>query len=120
LAYVPATPDGGPVEFAAWTGQLPVSHRFEDSRLVEGRGGSVRARVLSVDAQAADEGREVELFADVELTLEVGETLHLELVTGVQSPSPDVAVETRTEAFNLRTVVGRGEQVRNVSGVVEL
>src|SRR5690606_3381689 len=68
LAYAPAAEGVGPVQFVAWTDQLAFSHRFADGALTEGERGAVRARVLSVDAEAGDEGRGLEVFADIELT----------------------------------------------------
>src|SRR5690606_8950496 len=52
LAYAPAAEGMGPVQFVAWSGQLAFSHRFADGELSAGQRGTVRARVLSVDAEA--------------------------------------------------------------------
>src|SRR5690606_12150139 len=110
----------GPVQFVAWSGQLAFSHRFADGELSAGQRGTVRARVLSVDAEAGDEGRELEVFADIELTLETGEPLEVEVVADVTPGPADEAVETRSESFTVQVTAGEGEQVRSVSGTLEI
>lgn len=120
LAYAPAAEGMGPVQFVAWSGQLAFSHRFADGELSAGQRGTVRARVLSVDAEAGDEGRELEVFADIELTLETGEPLEVEVVADVTPGPGDEAVETRSESFTVQVTAGEGEQVRSVSGTLEI
>lgn len=120
LAYVPEGATAGPVEFAAWEGQLSFTHRFQEEALHGRHKGTVTPRVLSVDAETIEDGRGIEIFADVELTLSVGGDEPAELITGVEAPSADVAVETRSEPLTLEVKVAEGEQVRSVTGVVEV
>lgn len=120
LAYVPAGGSELPVEFHAWQGAIRFTHRLQHQALGEGQEGQVSARVLSVDVEPEGDGRGLEVFADVELTLEVGGVRHLQVITAVGSADPEVAVESRLEPLSVETLVGVGEQVVDVSGMVEL
>src|SRR5690606_9347236 len=87
-----------------------------------GRGAAgltAAARVSGVDAFVVGGGRQVELFADVELTVQAAAVLRLPLLVGLAGPE-GTEIHYRTATFGLEEWIGEGTADERLQQTLEL
>src|SRR5690606_24701577 len=122
--------ENGDLVTVEWHGETPFTYRFG---LEEGAAGgpdgasggrgaaglTAAARVSGVDAFVVGGGRQVELFADVELTVQAAAVLRLPLLVGLAGPE-GTEIHYRTATFGLEEWIGEGTADERLQQTLEL
>lgn len=115
--------DGG-VDAYEWTGQTPFSFTLETTSLHDFRNGAdlraeAEASVRGLDAAPTQDGRGVQVFADVDVVGTVAAVVPLELVVGI-ADADGKEVRFRTEAFGLEQWIGQQSREGVTEGQLDL
>ena len=123
--------ENGDLVTVEWHGETPFTYRFEleegaagggPEAVSGGRSGAgltAVARVSGVDAFVVGGGRQVELFADVELTVQAAAVLRLPLLVGLAGPE-GTEIHYRTATFGLEEWIGEGTADERLQQTLEL
>lgn len=119
--------ENGDLATVEWREQTPFSYRVDvsgdgvgaDPGDGAGTALKVNARVTGVDAVVVGAGREVEMFADVEISVDLTQVARLPLLVGLAGPA-DTELRYRTGAFGLEEWVGEGAADERLRQTLEL
>lgn len=109
----------GRLRTGAWQEQTPFAHTFPLPEAAEGAPVHVEARLTSVDGVPGEGGREIRVWADVEVAVRLARLEELALVESVAGPD-DLDIRCRTEPVSLEEWVGGGTHPAAVTGALEL
>ena|GEM_PF-1416848 len=111
--------EAGQLHAGTWQEQTPFAHTFAVPEAAAGAPVHTETRVTSVEAAPGDGGREIRVWADVQVAVRSAAVQELSLVESITG-SEKLDVRYRTEPVAVEEWVGAARQRAEVTGTLEL
>ncbi|HEY8416668.1 MAG TPA: SPOCS domain-containing protein [Limnochordales bacterium] len=111
--------EAGQLQTGTWKEQTPFAHTFAVPEAPSGAPVHTETRVTSVEAAPGDGGREIRVWADVQLSVRLAAVQELALVENITG-SEKLEVRCRTEPVHIEEWIGAATERTEVTGTLEL